>query len=74
MYKEYMKSVICKAIDESDAEEIYVREMCDEKLVTIIQQIQNILLSYDDNDFECVEDIISILEKNGFNCGGCHDF
>lgn len=72
MYKEYLKKVIGCAIDESD--EMLIRELCDEKLIKMIEKIQNVLQNYDGNDFECVEEIMAIMDENGFYCGYCHDF
>lgn len=71
MYKDLLKSLMCDAVDQLD--EAPIMELCNEKLSVMVKQIQNVLLSYDDNDFECVEEIVSIMEKNGFDCGSCHD-
>lgn len=59
-----IKREICKLIDE-------IRFPENE---TIILQIQKVLRGYNGDDFQCVEEIVEILEKNGFDCGNCHDF
>lgn len=45
----------------------------------IIEEILNILRSYnienpDKEDFRCIDEIVSLMEDNGYDCGPCHDF
>lgn len=45
----------------------------------IIEEILSILRSYDvekaeNEDFRCVEEIVLLLENNGYNPMPCHDF
>ena len=45
----------------------------------IIEGILSILRSYDleraeNEGFHCVEEIVSLLEDNGYNVSPCHDF
>ena len=61
--KELLKKAVCEAIEKEYRSESEV-----------LTEIQNVLVSNPNNDFECVEEIISILEKYGYDCGGCHDF
>ena len=45
---------------------------------TIIDGILEILKSYDimkqGEDFRCMEEIVCLIENNGYDCGVCHDF
>jgi len=40
----------------------------------LIQQIVEILSNNDFSDFECVEEMVSLLGKFGIECGNRHDF
>lgn len=39
----------------------------------MIEEIQQVLMNKED-DFEIVEDIVCIFEKNNVSAGTCHDF
>ena len=59
--------------DEKLAKELECREH------NIIEGILTILRSYniekaENEDFRCVEEIITLLEDNGYNASPCHDF
>ncbi len=45
----------------------------------IIKKLLEIVRSYDltkseTEDFRCMEEIVDLLNDNGYDCGPCHDF
>ena len=42
-------------------------------LSKILQEIQNVIQS-DMDDFEMIEEIVCIFERNNLDAGVCHDF
>lgn len=48
-------------------------KIADTRATRIIEEIQKVLLNGKD-DFDIVEEIISIFKENGISAGGCHDF
>lgn len=50
------------------------KKIVDTKATQILQEIQNILANPDLSDFEIVEEIVCIFEKNNLSTVGCHDF
>lgn len=71
---ELLKDVIIDVITENieflgiDADDIV-----DTKATKMIEEIQQVLMNKED-DFEIVEDIVCIFEKNNVSAGTCHDF
>ena len=49
-------------------------EIANSKAILILEKIQKIIQSKEYEDFDVVEEIVSLLETNGLNCGGRHDF
>lgn len=49
-------------------------EIANSKAILILEKIQKIIQSKEYEDFDVVEEIVSLLEANGLNCGGRHDF
>ena len=50
------------------------KKLVDTKATRILQEIQNVLEKEDLSDFQIVEEIVCIFEKNKLSAGGCHDF
>ena len=50
------------------------KKLVDTKVTQILQEIQNVLAKEDLSDFQIVEEIVCIFEKNKLSAGGCHDF
>ena len=70
LVKKYIASRICDHMD--DIIQFDANEIANTKAIEILQEIQNVLQS-DMDDFETVEEIVCIFEKNGLDAGVCHD-
>ena len=72
---ELLKDSIHDIIDSRLADiVINADEIADTTAIKALSEIQNILSSDTDSDFEIVEKIICVFEKYNLNAGGCHDF
>ncbi len=63
--------LICQNIDwclDIDADSI-----ADTKAIKILEEIQKVIQN-DADDFEKIEEIVCIFEKNEIDAGVCHDF
>lgn len=54
--------------------ELDIAQTVDTRATQILQEIQNILANEKLSDFEIVEEIVCIFEKNNLSTEGCHDF
>ncbi len=54
--------------------EIDADEIADTAAINMISEIQNIIRNTEYTDFDIVEEIVCLFEKNNIDCGGCHDF
>ena len=63
----FIKEKLCE-------KEFDIAQIADTKATQILREIQNILAKEDLSDFEIVEEIVCIFEKNNLSIGGCHDF
>ena len=63
--------LVCKKID---CLNIDVNTIAQTKAITILKDIQNIIKNDELSDFEIVEAIVQLFEKNNLSCGSCHDF
>lgn len=72
MNDNFIKKQLINIIEKSDFTELHLSVESENEI--ILKKIQNILKSYDNNDFMCIEEIVDILESYGFDCGNCHDF
>lgn len=50
------------------------KKLVDTKATQILKEIQIVLAKEDLSDFQIVEEIVCIFEKNKLSAGGCHDF
>ena len=71
LVKNYISSRICDYVD--DIIEFDANEIINTKAIEILQAIQNVIQS-DMDDFEMIEEIVCIFERNNLNAGVCHDF
>ena len=71
LVKNYISSRICDYVD--DIIEFDANEIINTKAIEILQVIQNVIQS-DMDDFEMIEEIVCIFERNNLNAGVCHDF
>ncbi len=71
LLKSYVASRICDYMD--DIIEFDANEIINTKALEILQEIQNIIQS-DMDDFEMIEEIVRIFERNKIDAGVCHDF
>ena len=54
--------------------EFDIAQIADTKATRILQEIQKVLANKYLSDFEIVEEIVCIFEKNNLSAEGCHDF
>lgn len=72
---ELLKDCIYEFIDNRiDDFDIDANEIIDSRAICMLQEIQKIIKNEKYNDFEAIEEIVSLLEANGISCGGRHDF
>ncbi len=64
------KKILIETIEKSNISDELFQNLTDNAL----KEIQNVLINYNNDDFECIEEIVTIMNKYGFNCGKCHDF
>lgn len=60
MYKKELKNVVSKIIDQLE-----------EKMLS---EIHEAVCDGSLDDFQCIEKILEVFEKNGFSCNNRHDF
>ena len=63
--------IVMKQIENGD---INIKELSDCRSAEVLGHICDIIRNDNLSDFEMVEEIVSILEENNIDCGGCHDF
>ncbi|MEE1224018.1 MAG: hypothetical protein UH081_02040 [Clostridia bacterium] len=51
-----------------------INEIADTTAIKALSEIQEILHSYDGNDFDTVEKIVCVFEKYNLSAGMAHDF
>ena len=49
-------------------------KIADDTAINILDEIKNVICNDELSDFDAVEEIVCILEKNNIDCGGRHDF
>ena len=49
-------------------------KIADTTAIIILDEIKNVICNDELSDFDTVEEIVCILEKNNIDCGGRHDF
>ena len=57
-----------------DEKELAITQTIDTKATRILQEIQYILSNEELSDFQIVEEIVCLFEKNNLSAGSCHDF
>lgn len=51
-----------------------ISKIADTAAIIILDEIKNVICNDELSDFDAIEEIICILEKNNIACGGRHDF
>ena len=79
MYNDMKKEMISKLLAEAIIEIINMSkddfgEKISETSFEILGRIVEIVKRKELDDFSAMEEIVCILEDNGINCGGRHDF
>ena len=71
------KKILIETIEKSNISDELFQNLTDNAL----REIQNVLINYNNDDTEIIdmltydiEEIVTIMNKYGFNCGKCHDF
>ena len=68
---EKIAEFIKESLEESNFD---IAKIVDTKATQILQEIQNILANEELSDFEIVEEIVCVFERNKLSAGGRHDF
>lgn len=72
---ELLSGAICDAIRENmHTLHINADQIVDSKAVKILGEIKEVLHNESLDDFEMVDEIVSIFCKYDIDIGGCHDF
>ena len=72
---ELLSSCLAEYIQEElISKNLNAKKLVNTKATQILQEIQNVLEKEDLSDFQIVEEIVCIFEKNKLSAGGCHDF
>lgn len=57
-----------------DTNRLMLSKIADTTAIKILEEIRQVIANETLSDFEVVEEIVCILEKNDIYCGGRHDF
>ena len=72
---ELLSGFICDTIRENiDTLDIDANQIVDSKATKILGEIKNVIHNENLDDFEMVDEIVSIFCKYDIDIGGCHDF
>ena len=71
LLKNYITDFINNNIQNID---IDVNKIANSKAISILSDVQQIIKNNSYTDFEVVEEIVSLFERNGISCGARHDF
>ncbi len=72
---ELLSGAICDTIRENmDTLHIDADQIVDSKAIKILGEIKEVLHNESLDDFEMVDEIVSIFCKYDIDIGGCHDF
>ncbi|MBQ4110148.1 MAG: hypothetical protein IJC74_04625 [Clostridia bacterium] len=71
LLKKYVADLITNQITIPEFEAFDIIESSAAK---ILSEIQEIIKTIEYDDFQAVEEIICLLERNNLDCGGRHDF
>lgn len=51
-----------------------ISKIVDTSAIMILDEIKSVICNDELSDFDAIEEIVCILEKNNIDCGGRHDF
>ena len=71
LLKKHIADYICKQINDFEIDENKIMEIA---AIKLLEEIQKILKNNSYSDFEMIEKIITLFEKNNIDYGSCHDF
>ena len=72
---ELLKNHICDYIHSNlENLEIDVEKIADTVAIAMLQEIQSIVRDEANSDFDAMEKIVCVFEKNGIDFGSRHDF
>jgi hypothetical protein len=60
IYKDDLKDIVGKIVDQLEK--------------NMLSEIHEAVCNENLDDFQCIEEIMEIFEKNGFSCNNRHDF
>ncbi|MBR5809253.1 MAG: hypothetical protein IKY39_04025 [Clostridia bacterium] len=72
---ELLSGAICDAVKENmDTLNIDASQIVNSKAIKILREIKDVIHNEKLEDFEMVDEIVSIFCKYNIDIGGCHDF
>ncbi len=71
LLKNYITDFIISRIEDFDIDAL---KIADTTAIQIFSDIQNVLKSETNTDFDAIEEIVCIFEKYNIDCGARHDF
>lgn len=72
--EELIQNYICDMIKNILQSNLEITKIADTTAINIISKIKNVIADESLSDFDAIEEIVCILEKNNIDCGGRHDF
>ncbi len=69
-----LKEAVIESILGGDDLELDIDEIVDSKATSLIYDIQDIITDIDNNDFDIVDKVVSLLKSHHIDCGDCHKF
>ncbi len=71
---ELLQNHICDLIKNIFESNLDANQIADTNAISILNKIKKVIADDSLSDFDAVEEIVCILEKNNIDCGGRHDF
>ncbi len=72
---ELLSGAICDAVKENmNTLNIDASQIVDSKAIKILGEIKDVIHNENLDDFEMIDEIVSIFCKYDIDIGGCHDF
>ncbi len=71
LIKGYIADAVCSQLSDFEIDEDAV---ADSRAIIILEAVREILLKDELDDFEMIEEIVSLFNRCNIDCDGCHDF
>ena len=71
LIKGYIADAVCSQLTDFEIDE---DKVADSRATLILEAVREILLKDKLDDFEMIEEIVSLFNRCNIDCGGCHDF